>query len=304
MKKHKKAILISLLSVSVCAGIGVGGFFAMFPMAPKVDVKSADDRISVADQIIVSSYNTAAPWGNLIEGTYTTRRMHLFASQINETMPDSLGVQEINSDWVSGLESLMPQYAYYGVKRGGDDSEKTSEMSGIFYLKDKYDLVESRTFWVTNTPEVESKFEGAACNRIVSYVVLKNKQTGFTYIHINTHLDHVSSDAQALGGKLIAAEVLKLKEKYGEISTVITGDFNQYESDKACQILIQNGFINCNMGDKTPTYHGWGKSSDTEPIDFIFADPSFTVKEYKVHNNKVGRSYASDHYMLTATLSI
>lgn len=304
MSKKIKIITFAILAIILVFTILVVAFFAIFPMKPKVQIKSADDRINNNDELIISSYNTAAPWGNLIEGTYTTRRLHLFATQINEVLPDSLGVQEINSDWVKNLEKLLPQYSYYGVKRGGDDSEKTSEMNGIFYLTEKYDLVESKTFWISNTPETESKFDGAGCNRTISYVVLKNKQTGFSYIHINTHLDNSSEEAQFLGGELIAKEVVTLKEKYGDIKFIITGDFNQYESDNACQILLQNGFVNANNGDKTPTYHGWGKNPHTEPIDFIFADQTFSVKEYTVYNDKVGKSFASDHYMIVAKFDI
>ena len=44
-------------------------------------------------------------------------------------MPDVLGVQELNSIWQGKMEELLPQYAYYGVKRGGDAKEETSEMT-------------------------------------------------------------------------------------------------------------------------------------------------------------------------------
>lgn len=304
MSKKIKILFIAIISVLLAFAFVVVAFFAIFPMKPKVQIKSADDRIKNNNELIISSYNTAAPWGNLIEGTYTTRRLHLFATQINEVLPDSLGVQEINSDWVKNLETLLPQYSYYGVKRGGDNSEKTSEMNGIFYLTEKYDLLESKTFWISNTPETESKFDGAGCNRTVSYVVLKNKQNGFSYIHINTHLDNSSEEAQNLGGELIVKEVVALREKYGGIKIVITGDFNQYENDKACQTILQNGFVNANKGDKTPTYHSWGENPHTEPIDFIFADQTIIVKEYKVHNDKVGKSFASDHYMIVAKFEI
>lgn len=308
MSKKVKIIILSSVALVSALGIAAGTFLGIYPMTPKVEIKSADERVNNNETLLVASYNTAAPWGNLLEGTYTTRRAHLFAQQINDTLPDVLGVQELNSIWAEKMKTLLPQYDYYGIKRGGDDKEETSEMSGIFYLKDKFELLESDTFWISLTPETESKFEGAACHRICSYVVLKNKNTGYVFAHLNTHLDHVSTEAQNLGGNLIAEKAEELKSKYGEISTVITGDFNQYTDGLAAQALTEKGFCNaCDTNDEkknTLTYHGWGVSDYLGPIDFIFADDTMKIKNYTVHENKIDNSYVSDHFMITAELEI
>lgn len=308
MNKKIKAIILSSVALVSALSIATGVFFGVYPMTPTVLVQSADGRVHDNDNLLVASYNTAAPWGNFIEGTYTTRRAHLFAQQINYVLPDVLGVQELNSFWVEKMETLLPQYAYYGVKRGGDAEEKTSEMSGIFYLKDKFELLESDTFWISLTPETESKFEGAACHRICSYVVLKNKETGFTFAHLNTHLDHVSTEAQNLGGNLIAEKAEELKSKYENLSVVITGDFNQYPDGLAVQTLLQNGFVNAydtsENSKTTATYHGWGENFNDRPIDFVFADNSLIIKDYAVHDEKWDNSYVSDHFMITAELEL
>ncbi len=308
MNKKIKVSLIGLGSVAVATAIAIGGFFNVYPMKPDVSVFSSQAREENDSELLIASYNTAAPWGNLLEGTYTTRRAHLFAQQINDLIPDSLGVQEINSFWVEHFKELMPQYAYYGVKRGGDGEEKTSEMSGIFYLKDKYSLLDSGTFWITNTPDVESKFEGAACNRICSYVVLENKATGFKYIHMNTHLDHVSTEAQNLGGNLILSKANELKQKHPDIKIVITGDFNQSVDGEAVKILCANGFVSANTvvenGDKIATFHGWEGITEDAPIDFIFADETLKIKSYNVHSQKQTNSFVSDHYMIYSEIGI
>ncbi len=304
-KKVKAAILSSVALMSVLA-IATGIFFGVFPMKPAVEIKSADERIKNNDTLLVASYNTAAPWGNLLEGTHTTRRMHLFAQQINDALPDVLGVQELNSFWEEDLRELLPQYDYYGVKRGGDDTEKNSEINGIYYLKDKFELLESDTFWISLTPEKESRFEGAGCNRICSFVVLKNKSTDLVLAVFNTHLDNVSLEAQNLGGALIAEKSDELKKEYGEISTVITGDFNQYADGPAVKVLEEKGFVNaCNTvenGKTTTTYQGWGKDYYEAPIDFIFTYKSAQISNYTVHNQKMDGSFVSDHFMITAEL--
>ena len=308
MSKKVKVILIAIISFVIVIGILIGGFFMIFPMKPKVQIQSAQSRIKNNDSIIIASYNTASPWGNLLEGTYTTRRMHLWANQINNTLPDVLGVQELNSIWESNMKEFLPQYAYYGVKRGGDEKEQTSEMSGIFFLKDKFELIECDTFWISLTPEKESKFEGAACYRICSYVVLKNKSTGSLLAHFNTHLDHVSTEAQNLGGNLIAEKAEEIKSKYDKITTIITGDFNQFPDGLAIKVLEEKGFVKAcdttDNGNTNPTYHGWGKDFYEAPIDFIFVEKDVKIKSYMVHNEKWNNSYVSDHFMITAEIDV
>lgn len=307
MSKKVKAVIIALAAVVLALCIAVGALFAVYPMTPKIELKSADERISNKDTLLVASYNTAAPWGNLLEGTYTTRRAYLFAQQINNCPPDVIGVQELNSYWAENLEELLPHYAFYGVKRGGDDKEKNSEINGIYYLKDKFELLESDTFWISLTPETESKFEGAGCNRICSYAVLKDKETGFAFAHLNTHLDNVSLEAQNLGGKLIVQKAEELKNKYKNLSVVITGDFNQYADGPAVQTITENGFANAldiSENKNTLTYHGWGEFDFSGPIDFIFADSTVKIKNYKVHEEKFDNSYVSDHFMITAEIEI
>lgn len=303
MSKKMKIIISIIISLLLVVAIVIGGFFMVFPMAPKVEIKSAETQINNNDNILVASYNTAAPWGNLLEGTYTTRRMYLWANQINNTLPDSLGVQEINNIWVEGLNELLPQYAYYGVKRGGDENEQKSEMNGIYYLKDKYNLLESDTFWISETPNTESKYENAGCYRICSYVVLENKSTDLIYIHLNTHFDNSSVEAQNLGGKLVCEYAEKLTAKYENAPVVITGDFNQYNDGESVKMLVDKGFINANNGDNTPTYHGWGENPHTEPIDYIFIK-GFTASNYTVHIETGEKSDISDHYMITTKLNI
>ena len=308
MNKKVKAVILSSVALVSALGIATGAFFARYPMTPDVEIKSAEERINNNDVLLVASYNTASPWGNLIEGTYTTRRAHLFAQQVNDVLPDVLGVQELNSIWQGKFQELLPQYAYYGVKRGGDDKEQTSEMSGIFYLKDKFELVESDTFWISLTPEKESKFENAACHRICSYVVLKNKNTGAMFAHLNTHLDHVSTEAQDLGGKLIAERAEALNSKYGEITTVITGDFNQHPDGLAIKALEEKDFAKaCDTiadGKTSTTYQGWGKDYYDAPIDFIFTNEATKISNYTVHNYKMNDSFVSDHFMITAEVEV
>lgn len=305
MSKKIKIISAVLISVILIFGAVTAIFFAVYPMKPKVEIKSAESRIKNHEELFIASFNTAAPWGNLLDGTYTLRRAHLFAEQINNVMPDTVGVQEMNSDWVKKTEELLPQYSYYGVKRGGDGSEKTSEMSGIFYLKDKFTLLDSGTFWISETPETESRIEDAGCNRVCSFVILENKETKAKFAHFNTHLDNVSEEAQNLGGELIARYADKIREQYKNIPVVVTGDFNQYSNGQGCTALEKNGYTNVGKSlgqDNLLTYNAWTREKDGSPIDFIFINGAFSAKDYSVIHYDNAKTNVSDHYMITAEL--
>lgn len=299
--------MTKVISIFLSVVTAITGIFSLV-FGKGVEIKPADERIKDNENLIVASYNTAAPWGSLLDGTQSKKRVKLFAQQINDRLPDVLGVQELNNDWLKKLEDYLPQYSYYGVLRGGDENEKKSEMNGIFYLKDKFELIESNTFWISETPQVESKFDGAGCNRTCSYIILKNKSTGKIFAHFNTHLDNASVEAQNLGGTLIAEKTDEVISKYGNIPVVVTGDFNQYSDGMGCKALENKGFLNVNTtvenGDNMLTYNGWTNETVGRPIDFIFVNKNFAVSSYKVVTDTGAKVNVSDHYMIEAVLNV
>lgn len=290
MKKILSAALSVLLIASVFSGCS------------KNDGYQFEERSANSDVIIKAvTFNCAAPWGNALKGTGSSARVKRFASYMNTVRPDIIGTQEMNSKWMDRLEELLPDYDSYGVKRGGDDSESKSEMNCVFWRSDLYECVDKNTFWLSRTPDEESRYEGAGCNRVCTYVILKNKNTQKTILHMNTHLDNASEEARGFGAQVIMDKLDEIKENSGqEISGVIlTGDFNDTYDSEPYEIITQKladtyskdtgGFFG-----KKSTYHDWGKlTNDRKPIDFIFSNLSCTY--YQVLDDTTG-GYVSDHY--------
>ena len=108
--------------------------------------------------------------------------------------------------------------------------------------------------------------------------------------------------------KLIAEKAEEIKGKYGDIPTVITGDFNQQPDGLAIKALEEKGFVKASdtveNGNKMCTYQGWGRANDDAPIDFIFTDKSRKISNFKVHNEKMDNTFVSDHFMITAEIEI
>ena len=230
-------------------------------------------------------------------------RRKLAVEVIKKTAPDSLGVQEAHQGWINALSAGLEEYAFVGV--GREDGKCDGEYSAVFYLKDKYELVESDTFWLSETPDKPSKGWDGACTRICTWAKLKDKSSGKIYVHINTHLDHVGPVAQAEGAKLIRDKAAS----FNGIPVVCTGDFNVLEGSKCYDIVCS-----ANLADSKKlapdtmscgTYHGFQPEKILDIIDFIFVDEK-TVKplKYEVLNYKIGDKFYSDHYAVCADLEI
>ena len=147
---------------------------------------------------------------------------------IRKGMPDSFGVQEATPTWMRYLKrELGDLYDYVGVGRA--NGKNSGEFSAIFYLKDTYSVYDSDTFWLSETPDEPSVGWDASMNRICTWAVLENKETGLMYMHINSHFDHRGTEARKNSVQLI----LDKTEMYDSIPVVFTADMNIVEGDEA-----------------------------------------------------------------------
>lgn len=257
------------------------------------------------DSITTVTFNCAAPWGNLLDGTSSSARVKRFAEYMNKVSADLIGTQEMNSDWLEKLSESMSGYESYGVKRGGDETEKKSEMNAIFWKKDKFSAIEKGTFWLSQTPDKESRYDGAGCNRICTWALLENAETGNTILFMNTHLDNASEEAANYGAEVIKKQIAQLEGKYSFDATVLTGDFNQTQGMAAYETIesVLNDSLTSFEDKKAGTYQSWGEEENTEPIDFIFLSDNATAVNYEVLND-ISEGYVSDHYGVYTEWSI
>ncbi len=221
---------------------------------------------------------------------------------IADYMPDSVGLQECEGTWYMTLNThLKAKYGIVGVGRL-TGIKCIGEATAIMYRKDKYDLVDSGTFWLSETPEKVSIGWDAKHHRTCTWVTLRNKQTGEQYVHINTHLDHMGEQARTNGLALI----LEKAESF-DLPVVVTGDFNFEKTDPLYTQLISGNLTDTqDVAEKTmygKTYHAYNGGEDGEPIDFICINEKITsVKEYRIVRDIYGDTYISDHYPIFADI--
>ncbi|MCD7775145.1 MAG: endonuclease/exonuclease/phosphatase family protein [Clostridiales bacterium] len=225
---------------------------------------------------------------------------------LRNIMPDIFGLQEADYDWMQRIIEGMPEYSYVG--RGREKSETDGEYSPVFYKTDKYNLIDSGTFWFSNTPDKASSAWGTIYKRICTWAVLEDKETGFTFAVFNSHWDHISYISRNNSAELLLE---KIEEYAPNMPVIITGDFNCKANTTAYETLINGGFVDsmyvseitADMG----TYHGYTKSdtSGELPIDHIlFKDEYGYSNSYSVITDKYNGIYPSDHFPIVSEITL
>ena len=147
---------------------------------------------------------------------------------------DAFGAQEVTRRQLTDMLDRLPEYGYVGV--GRDDGKEGGEYSPVFYRKDKFKVLESGTFWLSESPEKVSFGWDAACRRVCSYAKLKNRKTKEVFWFFNTHMDHIGITARREGARLILAKIHEIAGD--EANVVLTGDFNVDQRNEAYSTII------------------------------------------------------------------
>lgn len=299
MKKSKK-ILAILAAVAVAAGAG----FAIYSASTTVNFGEIviDGIPEKTDKAVrVMSFNVRCksdPEGSV------KNRSKIVNAIIEQYAPDSFGVQEANTPWITRLDAAFSD-KYDRVGEPRDNTGPFSEYSAVYYLKDKYNLLDEGTIWLSETPEEKcTKSFDSACYRIATWAVLENKETGEKYTHINTHLDHVLEETR-VGQIKVLIEKFKELEKDGTV--ICTGDFNTYiDGDVYAEMCTaaDDTRVTATNTDSGITFHSYGKKEDKGqgPIDFIFTTKGVKTETFRIIRNQAKDMYPSDHYPIVADI--
>lgn len=226
-------------------------------------------------------------------------------ANIRKYSPDSFGLQEADEGWMERLPAELSEYAYVGI--GRNSNEGGGEASPVFYKKDKYELLDSGTFWLSKNPEKATRSWDAMFKRICTYAILKDKQTGFTYAHFNAHFDHLGVIARLESVAVVATKVAEICDG---IPVVFTGDLNDAEGGDMYNRVLDSGFKDTKYLAKTAsdcgTYHGYSDLTAKEnAIDFIFANAMVSdVESYTVDTEKINGIYPSDHHPVITKMTL
>ncbi|WP_028544471.1 endonuclease/exonuclease/phosphatase family protein [Paenibacillus taiwanensis] len=293
-------------------------------------MKQQETRVEMDHELRVMSFNIRNGQSGDCQENGWGLRAQMVAGMIRFHRPDLVGLQEVLVNQVEDLQKLLPAYTFVGV--GRDDGVRQGEFVSILYLKERFDALESGSFWLSEQPdEAGSMGWDAACTRVTTWVKLRDRRSGTVFVHLNTHFDHVGALAVEKSAYLLRERAAHLAGSY---PVLVTGDFNFTSSSSAYPVL-------CGITDKdglrlkdaaeaadykhfgpTFTFHGFetgevaaqlfpdhckneqmqGLEFDA-PIDFIFVDEQVQVRCYGIiSDHHVGR-FPSDHFPIVADIT-
>ena len=145
-----------------------------------------------------------------------TYRKDSVASFIRTQDMDIVGMQEVLHGQLEDLKERLPEYAEIGV--GREDGKTQGEYAPLFYKKDRFEVLDSNTFWLSQYPDSVG-FIGwdGACTRIATWAKLKDKQSGKIFMAVNTHFDHVGTEARRKGALLIIDKIKEIRPDVDQV---------------------------------------------------------------------------------------
>ncbi|HLR33307.1 MAG TPA: endonuclease/exonuclease/phosphatase family protein, partial [Fodinibius sp.] len=187
----------------------------------------------------------------------------------------------------------------------------------IMFSKKRYKLVSAGCYWLSETPLVAGSISwGSGRSRHANWVRLQNRNTQKEFRVVNTHLDHVSQHARKQQARMIVEESEQYPRYFPQL---LTGDFNQDASDAVIDIIKDGGWIKDDGGwtDTYATIHGpedpgntvhlfKGPEADISKgkVDFIFSRGQVITENANIIKDNQDGFYPSDHYFISAKVTI
>lgn len=239
------------------------------------------------------------------------KRTKIICNFLKNEKPDLLGMQEVLPPQYEYLDSVLTDYSSVGV--GRTDGAKEGEMNPVFFRKDRFELIRTRTFWLSDSSEVAgSKAWGTDLPRIVTWTELSEKTTHKHFYFFNTHFAHDSDSARIMSSELLLNKVDSIASGF---PFVITGDLNMLISDKGYEILtgpyesvplLSDTYA---VSEKRPvgpayTFNGFSENKKAGRIDYIFVRNEMKVLEHRTFIKKEHGIYISDHWPVMSTVSL
>ncbi|CUM64446.1 uncharacterized protein PRCAT00002050001 [Priceomyces carsonii] len=230
-------------------------------------------------------------YGDPLERPWSLRKDSVSSSIIFNTDLGSSNVvclQEVLSNQLSDILYTLNDngenydWNYYGV--GRTDGIASGEYSPILFKESEWRLLDSKTFWLSETPDVPSKGWDAALERIVTMITVQSKSNPTVILNFfNTHFDHRGKMARRMSLKLIISKM----KNYNSYPSFLCGDFNTQPKDEPYHILTKSGFKDSRVlidyahkyGHES-TFTGFDKHNEARSIiDYIWA-PYFAENGY------------------------
>lgn len=243
--------------------------------------------------------------------------------------PDLIGFQEVHTGNLATYRERLPQYdAILGPET---DEPDLHDYNAIFWDPARLELLRSGGFYLSATPERWSRDWDAVNVHAATWAAFRIRETGISFLHLNTHPDHIGEVSRVEGSKLILRRIDEMRAD--TLPVIVTGDFNSNPwspgyrgsvdstfTDRSYHILRAHGFEDPYLAagnedcEAAHTYHGfegegysWAQHHLAGRIDWILTldgaqrlrTTSCTIARDHAHP-----LYPSDHYPVIADLTM
>jgi endonuclease/exonuclease/phosphatase family metal-dependent hydrolase len=249
-----------------------------------------------AQDMTIMTYNIKLDYPKEGENSWTNRKP-FFINQLQFYEPDIFGVQEAMPNQMKDIDSLLIDYSFVGV--GRDDGNDEGEYSAIFFKSNKFKVLNSSTFWLSQTPDKVSMGWDAVCNRVCTYALFENKKSGKQFYVFNTHFDHIGVEARKNSAILIIQKIAEINSE--KLPVILTGDFNMEATHESIEYITKHLNDSKAISKQEPfgpvgTFNGFNFYEPVKNrIDFIFVSSEINVEKYAVLSDSKDCKYPSDH---------
>ncbi len=237
-------------------------------------------------------------------------RIPVVCNFLNTEKPDLIGMQEVLYQQYHVLDSALKDYQSVAV--GRTDGLKAGEMNPVFFRKERFELIRTKTFWLSETPEIAGSMAwGAGLPRIVTWVELADKKSDRHFFFFNTHFAHDSDPARKNSALLLLTMADSIASGF---PLIITGDLNMLPNSEGYSILtgpfesvplIRDTYTITEESPEGPvyTFNGFSDKPGQGRIDYIFVRDGMRALNHRTIIKKDQGIFISDHWPVTATIS-
>ncbi|MFT4196535.1 MAG: endonuclease/exonuclease/phosphatase family protein [Pseudoxanthomonas sp.] len=232
-------------------------------------------------------------------------RRDLMARTIAEADPDVLGTQELVPRQAADLLARLHAWAWVGRGRDGGQGGMEEHM-GLFFRRDRLQLLDSGDFWLSATPDVPGSISwGHPYPRMVTWARFRRRADGATFTLFDTHLPYreQDEDARLRGARLILQRLAQLP---ADEPFVLTGDFNTTPASPvhaALTAVLADAWLTAprRQGPEL-TFHDFTGKPDRR-LDWILFR-GLRLLEARTLDTHQGDVWPSDHFPVLATFEL
>jgi endonuclease/exonuclease/phosphatase family metal-dependent hydrolase len=226
-------------------------------------------------------------------------RKEAVAALIRYHAPDVFGLQECYFSMARELATLLPDYDWYA--RGSADGKESGAANPVFYRTARLELIEKRTLWFSETPDVPSQGWGAQFPRVATLVSLREKDGSNVWQLANLHLDHRGENSKQ------NSAALTLKQLQGKERAIVIGDFNSQIDGPATSVFLEGGFLDAQTASVSGhtglsnTFNGFRRNwTRYRKLDHVLVSKDVTVLRHEIPGETVDGRIPSDHFPVLA----